>query len=139
VSAAFRQALTDRLRAKAKTDRWTLSQLQGQMAYDRLLERLYLLDEGWIMKGATAVLAGHRGAATIDIDIYRRGRYGRRRGDVRQLLCPRERRGIGLSLHLALRVVPESEVHHERGCAEQGDQCDHHQCEDLASFACSSD
>jgi hypothetical protein len=27
---------------------------QRQMAYDRLLERLYLVDEGWIIKGATA-------------------------------------------------------------------------------------
>jgi hypothetical protein len=42
------------------------------MAYDRLLERLYLLDDGWIVKGATALLArdiGTRG--TIDIDVYR--------------------------------------------------------------------
>jgi hypothetical protein len=27
------------------------------MAYDRLLERLYLRDNGWIVKGATALLA----------------------------------------------------------------------------------
>ena len=38
--AAFRTALTDKLRAKAETSRWTLQQLQRQMAYDRLLERL---------------------------------------------------------------------------------------------------
>jgi hypothetical protein len=30
------------------------------MAYDRLLERLYLVDEGWIIKGATALLARDR-------------------------------------------------------------------------------
>ncbi len=35
----------------------TYEQLQRQMAYDRLLERLYLVDEGWIIKGATALLA----------------------------------------------------------------------------------
>jgi hypothetical protein len=26
------------------------------MAYDRLLERLYLVDDDWIVKGATALL-----------------------------------------------------------------------------------
>ena len=69
---AFRQALTDKLREAATTSPWTLSQLQRQMAYDRLLERLYLVDDGWVVKGATALLArgiGVRG--TIDVDIYR--------------------------------------------------------------------
>lgn len=42
------------------------------MAYDRLLERLYLVDRGWIVKGAIALLARDLGArATIDIDIFR--------------------------------------------------------------------
>lgn len=70
--ASFRRALTDRLKMAAKQSRWTLPQLQRQVAYDRLLERLYLLDDGWIVKGATALLArdlGMRG--TLDIDIYR--------------------------------------------------------------------
>lgn len=70
--AAFRRALTDKLRAKAETSRWTLPQLQRQMAYDRLLERLYLVDEGWVVEGATALLARDIGVrATIDIDVYR--------------------------------------------------------------------
>jgi hypothetical protein len=70
--AAFRRALTDRLRNAAKESRWTLPHLQRQMAYDRLLERLYLVDEGWIVKGATALLARDIGVrATIDIDVYR--------------------------------------------------------------------
>lgn len=69
---AFRRALTDRLKVKAETSRWTLQQLQRQMAYDRLLERLYLVDEGWVVKGATALLARDIGVrATIDIDVYR--------------------------------------------------------------------
>ncbi len=34
--AAFRRALTDRLRVLAKEGKWTLTQLQRQMAYDRL-------------------------------------------------------------------------------------------------------
>jgi hypothetical protein len=70
--AAFRRALTDRLRNAAKESRWTLPQLQRQMAYDRLLERLYLTDQRWIVKGATALLARDIGVrATIDIDVYR--------------------------------------------------------------------
>lgn len=68
--AAFRRALTDKLREVADTSRWTLQQLQRQMAYDRLLERLYLADDGWIIKGATALLARDIGVrATIDIDV----------------------------------------------------------------------
>jgi len=51
--AAFRRALTDRLRNAANESRWTLPQLQRQMAYDRLLERLYLIDQGWIVKLGT--------------------------------------------------------------------------------------
>lgn len=69
---AFRRALTERLRNAARESRWTLAQLQRQMAYDRLLERLYLANEGWIVKGATALLARDIGVrATIDIDVYR--------------------------------------------------------------------
>src|SRR5882757_7174606 len=70
--AAFRRALTDRLKAAAKDSRWTLPQLQRQVAYDRLLERLYLVDDGWIVKGATALLARDLGVrGSLDIDIYR--------------------------------------------------------------------
>lgn len=70
--AAFRRALTDKLKTVAGTSRWTLQQLQRQMAYDRLLERLYLVDDGWIVKGATALLARDLGVrSTIDIDVYR--------------------------------------------------------------------
>jgi Nucleotidyl transferase AbiEii toxin, Type IV TA system len=71
--AAFRRALTDKLKTQAESGPWTLAQLQRQMAYDRLLERLYLVDDGWIVKGATALLARGIGVrATIDIDVYRK-------------------------------------------------------------------
>jgi len=70
--AAFRRALTDRLKVLAGESRWSLTQLQRQFAYDRLLERLYIMDEGWIVKGAVALLARDLGVrASIDIDIYR--------------------------------------------------------------------
>jgi Nucleotidyl transferase AbiEii toxin, Type IV TA system len=69
---AFRRALTDKLKEAAKTSRWSLAELQRQMAYDRLLERLYLVDDGWVVKGATALLARDIAVrATVDIDIYR--------------------------------------------------------------------
>jgi hypothetical protein len=70
--AAFRRALTDRLRDLEKKSRWRLPQLQRQFAYDRLLQRLYRADRGWIIKGAAALLARDLGVrGTIDIDVYR--------------------------------------------------------------------
>lgn len=61
--SAFRRALTDRLKTLAATSRWSLPQLQ--IAYDRLLERLYLMDDGWIVQGATSLLAGQVRRGTI--------------------------------------------------------------------------
>lgn len=70
--AAFRSALTDRLRNEARNSQWTLQQLQRQFAYDRLLERLYLVDSSWIVKGATALVARDIGVrGSLDIDVYR--------------------------------------------------------------------
>jgi hypothetical protein len=70
--AAFRRALTDRLKAPASGSRWPLPQLQRQIAYERLLERLYLADDQWIAKGAAALLARDPDVrATIDADLYR--------------------------------------------------------------------
>lgn len=69
----FRRALTDKLEHLARDSRWELPQLQRQIAYDRLLVRLYMTNDDWILKGATALLArgiGVRG--TLDIDLYRR-------------------------------------------------------------------
>jgi hypothetical protein len=69
---AFRRALTDRLKSLAGASRWTLPQLQRQVAYDRLLERLYQFDGDWVVKGATALMARELGTrGTLDIDLYR--------------------------------------------------------------------
>jgi hypothetical protein len=69
---AFRRALTDRLKSLAGTSRWTLPQLQRHVAYDGLLERLYQFDQGWVVKGATALMARDLGTrGTLDIDLYR--------------------------------------------------------------------
>ncbi len=70
--AAFRRALTDRLRQEAKEGPWRVQQLQRQVAYDRLLDRLYLVDDGWVVKGATALLARDIGVrGSLDVDLYR--------------------------------------------------------------------
>ena len=71
-AGGVRAALTDRVAQTARKSRWTAQQLQRQVAYDRLLERLYLVDDGWVVKGATALLArdlGMRGS--LDVDLYR--------------------------------------------------------------------
>lgn len=70
--AAFRRALTDKLKETEKASPWTLQQLQRQVAYDRLLQRLYVVDDGWIVKGATALLARDLGVrGSLDVDVYR--------------------------------------------------------------------
>jgi len=82
---AFRRALNDKLRAMANTSRWSLPQLQRQIAYDRLLERLYLIDDGWIVKGATALLARNLGVReTIDVDLYRSAALEAAEAELRQ-------------------------------------------------------
>ena len=70
---ALRQAVTARLRAVATPHgRWTLAELQRQFAYDRLLARLYVIDNSWILKGAVALLARQVSVRhSADIDLYR--------------------------------------------------------------------
>lgn len=69
---AFRRAITDKLKALAKDGPWSTRDLQRQFAYDRLLSRMYMLDDGWILKGATALLAREIAARhTVDVDVFR--------------------------------------------------------------------
>jgi hypothetical protein len=69
---AFRTALTDKLRTLSEKSQWTLAQLRRQFAYDRFLERLYMMDDDWIVKGAVALLAREIGVrGSRDIDVYR--------------------------------------------------------------------
>jgi hypothetical protein len=70
----FRRALTAKLRELSSESRWGLAQLQRQIAYDRLLQRLYTVNDEWIVKGAIALLARDIGVrASKDIDVYREG------------------------------------------------------------------
>jgi hypothetical protein len=72
--AAARNAVTDKLRTQAEDSPWQLGDLQRQYAYDQLIERLYRLDAGWVIEGATALLARRISVRhTIDIDVYRPG------------------------------------------------------------------
>jgi hypothetical protein len=74
---AARRAVTDKLRAEAANGPWPLADLQRQYAYDQLVERLYRTDDGWVIKGATALLARRVSVRhTIDIDVYRAGAIG---------------------------------------------------------------
>lgn len=74
---AVRRAVTDKLRTEAANGPWPLADLQRQYAYDQLIERLYRTDGGWVIKGATALLARRVSVRhTIDIDVYRAGAIG---------------------------------------------------------------
>lgn len=74
---AVRRAVTDKLRTEAANGPWPLADLQRQYAYDQLVERLYRTDDGWVIKGATALLARRVSVRhTIDIDVYRAGAIG---------------------------------------------------------------
>jgi hypothetical protein len=88
--AALRRALTDKLRTlAAPKGPWPLADLQRQFAYDRVLSRLYILDQGWVVKGATALLA--RGIAvrhTVDIDLYRATTTEQAERDLRAAAAP---------------------------------------------------
>lgn len=70
---ALRRAVTDRLRAvAAPAGPWTRTELQRQFAYDRLLTRLYVIDDSWVLKGAVALLARQVSVRhSTDIDVYR--------------------------------------------------------------------
>jgi len=63
---------------------WSLHDLQRQIAYDRLLQRLYLASEDWILKGAAALLAREIAVrATLDIDLYRHSSLSAAETDLR--------------------------------------------------------
>lgn len=71
---AARRAVTDRLKIQAAHSPWALADVQRQYAYDQLIERLYRVDGGWVIKGATALLARRVSVRhTIDLDVYRAG------------------------------------------------------------------
>ena len=68
---AFRRALEVRLTKAAEAERTQVNRLRRQVAFDRLLARLFRIDPApWVLKGGYALELRFRTArATIDIDL----------------------------------------------------------------------
>jgi hypothetical protein len=68
---AFRRALELRLNKAAETEQVQVNRLRRQVAFDRLLARLFRIDPApWVLKGGYALELRFRAArATIDIDL----------------------------------------------------------------------
>lgn len=68
---AFRRALEDRLNKAAVTEQVQVNRLRRQVAFDRLLARLFRIDPApWVLKGGYALELRFRTArATVDIDL----------------------------------------------------------------------
>lgn len=75
---AFRRALEDRLKQKAKKEELDLQRLMREVAFDRLLARLFAKkDAAWILKGGYALeLRMKEARATKDIDLALRHSLG---------------------------------------------------------------
>jgi hypothetical protein len=70
-AGAFRRALEDRLKRIAQEETVDVNRLRRQVAFDRLLARLFQPDQQpWVLKGGYALeLLFHTARATIDIDL----------------------------------------------------------------------
>ena len=70
-AAAFRRALEDRLKRIARAENVDVNRLRRQVAFDRLLARLFQTDQpSWVLKGGYALeLLFDIARATIDIDL----------------------------------------------------------------------
>lgn len=68
---AFRRALEVRLNKVAETELIQINRLRRQVAFDRLLARLFRIDPApWVLKGGYALELRFRAArATVDIDL----------------------------------------------------------------------
>lgn len=68
---AFRRALEVRLNKAAETELIQINRLRRQVAFDRLLARLFRIDPApWVLKGGYALELRFRTArATVDIDL----------------------------------------------------------------------
>ena len=68
---AFRKALEDRLAKTAETEQVQLNRLRRQVAFDRLLARLFRVDPApWALKGGYALELRFKTArTTVDIDL----------------------------------------------------------------------
>lgn len=73
---AFSQALQDRIAAAASSNALGAAEIRRQFAYSRFLYRVFASgDSGWVLEGATGLLARipSRARHSLDIDLMRRG------------------------------------------------------------------
>lgn len=79
---AFRTSLEERLKARARKEGLDLQRLRRQIAFDRLLARLFFDPEGlWVLKGGYAMeLQFESARSTIDLDLTVRHRPSGRTG-----------------------------------------------------------
>ena len=93
---AFRTSLEERLKTHARKEGMDLQRLRRQVAFDRLLARLFFDPEGpWVLKGGYAMeleFASARSTVDIDLTVRRSERTG---GTVLRML----RAAVELSLH----------------------------------------
>ena len=70
-AGAFRKALEERLKRASLTDRIDLNRLRRQVAFDRLLARLFREEPApWVLKGGYALELRFKAArSTVDIDL----------------------------------------------------------------------
>jgi len=70
-AGAFRKALEERLKRASLTDRIDLNRLRRQVAFDRLLARLFREEPApWVLKGGYALELRFKTArSTVDIDL----------------------------------------------------------------------
>lgn len=78
-ATAFRRALEDRLRSIAEKEKLTIERLRREVAFDRLLARLFAREKApWILKGGYALeLRIKEARVTKDIDMALRDALGK--------------------------------------------------------------
>lgn len=98
---AFRRALEDRLKKEAQKGSGDLQRLQRDVAFDRLLARLFARKKApWILKGGYAMeLRVAVARATKDVDLALRENLGKAQGD-----------SLNTAIHEALRDAAERDL-----------------------------
>jgi nucleotidyltransferase AbiEii toxin of type IV toxin-antitoxin system len=100
-AGAFRTALEARLNERARRDGVDLQRLRRQVAFDRLLARMFdasqPVSDGWVLKGGYALeMRFHMARSTKDLDLTVRSGQGRVRGPT----SLRERLQVAASIEL---------------------------------------
>ncbi|GAA3202056.1 nucleotidyl transferase AbiEii/AbiGii toxin family protein [Dactylosporangium siamense] len=101
--AALRAGLTDRLKKLASESAFTVTDLQRQFAYDRLLARVFSAPDAdrWVLKGAAALLARLEVARhSKDIDLSWQSTTGLDEAEQALRACARRNVGDFLSFEI---------------------------------------